>query len=208
MKTHSLFLGILLIIVSLPSCKPKEERTPLIPMEDFFRDAEKAAFRISPNGQMIIFRAPHMGRMNVFIQKLGDTVAVPITHETERSIYNAFWESNDRIIYTKDIGGNENMHVLSVKPDGTGLTDHTPFEKARADVVDILEDRPDELLIQDNLRDPRVFDVYLLNAATNELKMVAQNPGNITGWVTDHDGKIRAAVTSDGVNTSLLYQEQ
>jgi dipeptidyl aminopeptidase/acylaminoacyl peptidase len=37
--------------------------------------------------------------------------------------------------------------------------------------------------------------------------MVAENPGNITGWVTDHDGKIRAAVTSDGVNTSLLYRE-
>ncbi len=176
-------------------------------MEDFFRDAEKAAFRISPNGQMIIFRAPHMGRMNVFVQKLGDTAAIPVTHETERSIYNAFWESDDRIIFTKDIGGNENMHVLSVKPDGTGLTDHTPFEKARADVVDILEDKPDELLIQHNLRNPEVFDVYLLNTATNEMKMVAENPGNITGWVTDHDGKIRAAVTSDGVNTSLLYRD-
>jgi len=207
MKTNSMFLGILLIIVSFTSCKPKEERAPLIPMENFFKDAEKAAFRISPNGQMIIFRAPHMGRMNVFIQKLGDTTAIPITHETDRSIYNAFWESDDRIIYTKDIGGNENMHVLSVKPDGTGLTDHTPFEKARADVVDILEDRPNELLIQDNLRNPQVFDVYLLNTATNELKMVAENPGNITGWVTDHDGKIRAAVTSDGVNTSLLYRD-
>ncbi len=37
--------------------------------------------------------------------------------------------------------------------------------------------------------------------------MVAENPGNITGWITDHDGKIRAAVTTDGVNTSLLYRE-
>ena len=207
MKKITLFPVILLIILSFFGCKPKEERPPLIPMEDFFRDAEKAAFRISPNGQMIIFRAPHMGRMNVFVQKLGDTAATPVTHETERSIYNAFWESDDRIIFTKDIGGNENMHVLSVKPDGTGLTDHTPFEKARADVVDILEDKPDELLIQHNLRNPEVFDVYLLNTATNEMKMVAENPGNITGWVTDHDGKIRAAVTSDGVNTSLLYRD-
>jgi dipeptidyl aminopeptidase/acylaminoacyl peptidase len=29
----------------------------------------------------------------------------------------------------------------------------------------------------------------------------------LTSWITDHDGKIRAAVTSDGVNTSLLYRE-
>jgi len=208
MKRNLLIPGILLLMISFNSCKPKEEKAQLVPMEDFFKDPEKASYRISPNGQMIIFRAPHMGRMNVFVQKLGDTAAMPITHETERSIYNAFWESDDRIIYTKDIGGNENMHVLSVKPDGSGLTDHTPFEKVRADVVDILEEKPDELLIQHNQRNPQIFDVYLLNTATNEMKMVAENPGNISGWVTDHDGKIRAAVTSDGVNTSLLYREK
>ncbi len=206
MKKNLMFLGIVLII-SFCSCKPKAELAPVIAMEDFFKDPEKASYRISPNGQMIIFRAPHMGRMNVFVQKLGDTTATPITQETERSIYSAFWESDDRIIYTKDIGGNENMHVLSVKPDGSGLTDHTPFDKTRAEVVDILEERPDELLIQHNQRNPQVFDVYLLNTATNEMVMVAENPGNVTGWVTDHDGKIRVAVTSDGVNTSILYRE-
>ncbi len=207
MKKSLMFLGMVLIIISFFSCKPKVERAPVIAMEDFFKDPEKASYRISPNGQMILFRAPHMGRMNIFVQNLGDTTATPITHETERSIYSAFWESDDRIIYTKDIGGNENMHVLSVKPDGSGLTDHTPFDKTRAVVVDILEERPDELLIQHNQRNPQVFDVYLLNTATNELVMVAENPGNITGWITDHDGRIRAAVTSDGVNTSLLYRE-
>ena len=167
MKKNLMFLGIVLII-SFCSCKPKAELAPVIAMEDFFKDPEKASYRISPNGQMIIFRAPHMGRMNVFVQKLGDTTATPITHETERSIYSAFWESDDRIIYTKDIGGNENMHVLSVKPDGSGLTDHTPFDKTRAEVVDILEERPDELLIQHNQRNPQVFDVYLLNTVTND----------------------------------------
>ncbi len=207
MKTNLMYLVITLIIISFVSCKPKEERATLLPLEDFFKDPEKAAYRISPNGQMILFRAPHLGRMNVFVQKLGDTTATPITNETERSIYNAFWESDDRIIFTKDIGGNENMHVLSVKPDGSGLIDHTPFDNARAEVVDILEERPDELLVQHNQRNPQVFDVYLLNTSTNEMLMVAENPGNITGWITDHDGKIRAAVTSDGVNTSLLYRE-
>ena len=35
----------------------------------------------------------------------------------------------------------------------------------------------------------------------------AENPGNISEWFTDHDGKIRAAITTDGVNSSLLYRE-
>jgi len=207
MKTKLLLLFLMVCPLLCWNCKQKENRAELVPLEDFFKDAEKAGYRISPNGEMIIFRAPHMGRMNVFVQKLGDTTALAITHETDRSIYDAFWESDNRIIYVKDIGGNENKHVLSVKPDGSGLMDHTPFDKVRSEVVDILKDRPDELLIQNNQRNPQVFDVYLLNAATNELKMVAENPGNITGWITDHDGKIRAAATSDGVNTSLLYRE-
>lgn len=207
MKTNLILALIMFIMVGFTSCKPKEQPVVVIPMEDFFRDTEKAGYRISPNGEMIIFRAPYMGRMNVFVQKLGDTTAVPLTQETERSIYDAFWESDDRIIFTKDTGGDENMHVLSVKSDGSGLVDHTPFEKVRSEVIDILEDTPDELLIANNKRNPQLFDVYLLNTVSGELKMVAENPGNITSWITDHNGKIRAAVTSDGVNTSVLYRE-
>jgi dipeptidyl aminopeptidase/acylaminoacyl peptidase len=201
----------LLFIAIFSGCKTeetvvKEEPAPPIAVEDFFKDPEKAGFRISPNGEMIIFRAPHKGRMNVFYQKLGDTTATPLTHETERSIYNAEWESDDRIIYVKDIGGDENTHILSVKPDGTGLVDHTPFENVQASIIDILEERPNELLIQHNKRNAEIFDVYLLNTSTGKMNLVAENPGNITGWFTDHDGKIRAAVTTDGVNSSLLFR--
>ena len=205
-------IGILLLLCLVFSAckegeKKPEERASIVPLQDFFRDAEKQAYRISPNGERIIFRAPHMGRMNVFVQKLGDTTATPITHETERSLYDAFWESDDRIIFVKDVGGDENTHILSIKPDGSDLKDHIPFKKVRADVIDVLEDRPNEVLIQHNKRDAEIFDVYLLNLNTGESKMVAQNPGNITGWITDHNGKIRAAVTTDGVNSSLLYRE-
>lgn len=208
MRRTSLLL--LLLCILLYACKPEEKKTEqrasIVPLEDFFKDPEKAAYRISPDGQRIIFRAPHMGRMNVFIQNLGDTAATPLTHETERNLYDAYWESNERILFVKDVGGDENTHILSVKPDGSDLKDHTPFEKVQASVIDILEDKPNEILLQHNKRNPQIFDVYWLNLATGETKMVAENPGNITGWITDHDGKIRAATTSDGVNTSVLYR--
>jgi dipeptidyl aminopeptidase/acylaminoacyl peptidase len=73
--------------------------------------------------------------------------------------------------------------------------------------VDPLDDRPNELLIQHNQRNPQIFDVYLLNTANGKMTMAAKNPGNITGWVTDHEGKIRAAVSADGVNNSVLFRE-
>src|SRR5690606_6227423 len=118
-----------------------QQPAPRLALEDFFKDPVKAQFRISPNGEQIIFLGPHQGRRNVFVQQLGDTSAVPITGESERSIYDAFWESDQRIIYVKDVGGDENLHIISVKPDGSGLVDHTPFAGVRSGVLDILEDR-------------------------------------------------------------------
>lgn len=210
MKKSTAFLSGLLFLAF--GCKTEEkviQESPaaVVAMEDFFKDPQTAGYRISPNGEWILYRAPHAGRMNVFVQKLGDTTATPITAETERSIYNAEWESDERIIYVKDIGGDENTHILSIKPDGTGQTDHTKFEKVRASIVDMLDDRPNELLIQHNKRNPQFFDVYLLNTSTGEMKMVAENPGNVTEWLTDHEGKIRAAVQTDGVNSHLLFRE-
>src|SRR5882672_8660411 len=117
----------------IAACQPAEKRTEskadIVPLKDFFRDPEKAAYRISPNGEYIMYRAPHMGRMNVFVQKLGDTTATPITHETERSIGNAVWETDNTIIYIKDFGGDENYHVVAVNRDGSNLRDLTPWPK-------------------------------------------------------------------------------
>lgn len=212
MKNYLKLVVTTIAFVVIYACSPSEKKGDTKPadpvvLEDFFKDPKTGQYRISPDGEKIIYLAPYKGRKNVFVRKLNDTIATPLTSETERSIYDAFWESNDRIVFVKDKGGDENLHILSVKPDGSDLKDHTPFEKVRSQVLDILEDRPDEMLIESNKRNPQIFDVYLLNTKSNEMKMVAENPGDITGWITDHDGKIRAAIKTDGVNTSLLYRE-
>lgn len=53
---------------------------------------------------------------------------------------------------------------------------------------------------------PQVFDVYRINVNTGETQMVAENPGNYTGWATDWDGKLRIAITTDGVNSTLMFR--
>ena len=45
-----------------------------------------------------------------------------------------------------------------------------------------------------NRRDSTVFDVYRVNVVTGDTTMIARNPGNITGWLADHHGRIRAAL--------------
>ena len=178
-----------------------------IPLRDFFRNPEQTGHQISEDGKYISWVAPYERRLNVFVRPFAGGEAVRVTSETARSIAGYFWKG-DRIIYVKDFGGDENFHVVSVDLKGGDLKDLTPGEKLRANIVDILYDDPQHLLLSHNRRDPKVFDVFRVNVRTGEEKLVAQNPGNITAWEADHNGKLRAAVTTDGVNTSLLYRER
>ena len=176
-------------------------------VRDFFRNPEQSGFQISPNGKYISFMQPWKGRMNIFVRTVGsDAAPLRVTSEEARDISGYFWKGDDHILFAKDFGGDENFHVVSVGRDGKGLKDLTPYPKVRAQIVDDLEDNKDEILVSHNKRDPEVFDVYRVNVKSGAEKLVAKNPGNIQGWITDHDGKVRAATTSDGVNTSLLYR--
>jgi dipeptidyl aminopeptidase/acylaminoacyl peptidase len=95
-----------------------------------------------------------------------------------------------------------------VNADGSEVRDLTPFKDVRVTIIDRLEDIEDEVLIGMNRRDPRLFDVYRLNLASGDLTLIEENPGDIEGWLTDHDGKLRVAMRTDGVNTSLLYRDR
>jgi len=206
MKFFSSLALLALLTLLLP--RPARADDPLIPMEDFFRNPEQSGFQLSPNGEYISFMKPWERRMNIFIQKIGAEEAVRVTSATERDIPAYFWSGNDRIVYLQDRGGDENYRLYAVSTDGTESRELTPFENTRVTIVDSLEEQDDFILIGMNRRDQRLFDVYRLNLETGELTLLEENPGDIAGWMTDHDGKLRVAVRSDGVNTSLLYRDK
>lgn len=206
MKLFSSIALLALLTLLLP--RPARADKPLIPMEDFFRNPEQSGFQLSPNGEYISFMKPWERRMNIFVQKIGAEEAVRVTSATERDIPAYFWSGNDRIVYLQDRGGDENYRLYAVSSDGTESRELTPFENTRVTIVDSLEEQDDFLLIGMNRRDQRLFDVYRLNLATGDLTLLEENPGDIAGWMTDHDGKLRVAVRSDGVNTSLLYRDK
>jgi len=175
-----------------------------IPLRDFFRNPEKASFEVSPDGAHISFMQPYQRRMNVFVQPRAGGEAVRVTAETERDVAGYFWKGPRRIVFMKDFKGDENYHIVAVSIDGSNLVDLTPFDKVRVELVDVRPDHDDEMIIALNRRDPEVFDAYRLDLVSGKLTLLAENPGNITGWVTDHEGRIRIAAVTDGVNASLL----
>ena len=183
-----------------------ENKAPLIPMEDFFRNPEKSSFNISPDGNHIAYMKPWKSRMNVFVMDMITKKEARLTSSQERGVYGFAWLTNKRIGYIKDEGGNENMHFYAVNIDKSNEIDLTPFENVQARIIDDLEDDPNHIIIGLNKRNPQIHDPYRINVNDGKMDMIAENPGNISEWMTDHDGKLRIAITSDGVNTSILHR--
>lgn len=204
-----LFGGFVLFFV-IGACSPKKENgnavAPVIAMENFFRNPENAYFILSPSGEQIAFTKPVNSRMNIFATQIGSNDTVQLTALEDRDISGYFWKSDSLIVYIRDNGGDENYHLFSVNVGTQKQADLTPFPKVSVQIVDALVDKPNEILVGMNKENPELFDVYHLNIETGELKMEAKNPGGVINWITDHDGTIRVAVQSDGVNQVLLYR--
>ena len=192
-----------------PSVSPAEAKNPAlppkIPMRDFFKNPVSRGYDLSPDGQTISFLQPWASRMNIWIRPIAGGEAKRLTSEKDRDIQSYAWKGNGFVIYGQDNKGDENFHLKRVDMKTGEVKDLTPFPKVRAELIDDLEDISEsDVLATMNKRNPEIFDAYRINVGTGEMKMVAENPGKVTQWVTDHAGRLRGAITSDGVNTSLL----
>ena len=199
---------LILGIMTITTHNAAAELAELIPLRDFFRNPVESGHSLSPNGEFIGFLKPWKSRMNIFVQKIGEDEAQRVTSVTERDIPGFFWATDNRLVYSLDEGGDENYHVFAVNRDGSNLLDLTPFKETRGSVIDDLRDDPDHMLIKHNERDKRTFDVFRVNVNTAETELLVKNPGNLVSFLADHDGKLRVATSTDGVNTSVLYREQ
>lgn len=197
-------IGLLSLITDISLAQTVQQ----IPLRDFFKNPEKKSFEISPDGKYISFLAPYENRMNIFVQKANGGTPIQITHVKDRDIAGYAWKGNDHLVYFRDFGGDENYHAFSITKEGKNEKDLTPYDSVQALPIDFLEKNETDLLVKMNKTNKELFDVYRLNAATGEIKLVAQNPGNIQTWFTDHNGNVRLAITTDGVNQSMLYRKQ
>ncbi|MCB0791717.1 MAG: S9 family peptidase [Flavobacteriales bacterium] len=185
-----------------------ETAPPEIDMKLFFKNPDKATFRISPDGNFISYRAPWHNRMNLFVRPIGDTSVVQVTHDTIRDVGGYFWKG-DRLLYARDINGDENFIVFSASRDGQDVKPLTPEHGVRAGIIDDLKDvagMERSVIIQMNQRNPQVFDPYLVNIETGKMEQLVDNKDNYESWMTDHDGVIRIATKSDGVTNKVFYR--
>ena len=203
-----LLSAILITVSACTSKTEKEEKPPLVALEDFFKNADKTGWQISPDGEYISYRSSYLGRMNVFVRRISDSAGIPVTFDSVRPIFQYQWKGN-RILYLQDVGGDENFQLFSVSIDGKDQKALTPFPKVRTMILNDLRYVPGkekEVMIQMNKRDARYFDPYSINIESGELKELYKNDKNFESWYTDHNGVIRLATKTDGVNITLYHR--
>lgn len=166
----------------------------LIPRSVIFGNPDRAQPRISPDGKQLSFLAAVNGVLNVWVGPADKPdAAKPVTHDTKRGIRQYLWAyDNQHIIYLQDTGGDENWRVYSVDLAKGETRDLTPFEKVAARIEGVSEKFPGEILVGLNKDNPQLHDLYRIQLATGEMKLVIKNSGFV-GFVVDNTWQVRFA---------------
>lgn len=131
-------------------------------------------------------------------------MATSFTDYSVRGDY--FWTYNNEIVFSQDIIALDEYRMFSVDLSTFKVRTLISQEKVRTFLLSRNKQEPDIVTIRMNKRDPAIFDVYRLNIKNGELTPYLINPGNLTEWYPDEDGKIRLVTASDGVNKTILYR--
>src|SRR5258708_6256449 len=181
----------------------EKSTSPVSPREVVFGNPGRADPQISAEGTHLGYLAQLDGVLNVWIRSLGKTVARAVAADKHRGIRNFLWQyDNQHILYTQDVGGDENWRLYQTDIATKQTKDLTPFEKVRVDIVAYEWSSPDTILVQMNQRDAKVFDVHRIDLKTRKVELDTQNPGDVASWQADNALLIRAAqVTTDDGGT-------
>ncbi|HMN69991.1 MAG TPA: hypothetical protein PKC28_15725, partial [Bdellovibrionales bacterium] len=201
-----------LILFVAAGCSTSSKKSPQfktareMPVEAFFQNPVLYGYRVSPDGKTMALLKPWKSRLNIFVHPAGKPKDLKqVTFIEERDIDGIHWKGNDHVLYTRDTGGDENTHVYSTNVRTGETKDLTPYPKVRADIEDDLEElSPTDILVTHNQRDPEYFDLYRLNVATGDAKLIGKNDKKYEQWLTDHTGEVRGGVQSDGVNKAVF----
>ena len=187
----------------------KEEKAladaPLIPRDVLFGNPQRAQARLSHDGKWISFQAPVDNVMNIWVAPVDDiSKAQPVTDEKVRPIPGYSWAyDNKHILYIQDKNGDENYHLYATNVATRETKDLTPIEGVRAEIQEVSDRFPNEILVGLNDRDPRYHDIWKINIETGEKQLVQQNSG-VAGYLTDDDFKVRLAMNYTPTGGQIL----
>ncbi|MBD3749778.1 MAG: S9 family peptidase [Sphingobacteriales bacterium] len=195
----------IIICALLFGCKPNV-KVDKISADIFFREAEKSAFKISPDGKYLSYLKPYKGKLNIFVEDIERKKNIQVTICESSGVKYYLWAGNEELFYVQDKGNDGNYQAFTVSKDGKVTHQIKTSPKTKIEIIDGIRNDNRYLLIALNEQNPEFFDVYKLDIKTGQKTLEIKNPGNIVEWISDNNGSVRLAIGSDGVNETLYFR--
>jgi len=193
----------------LSALKDLETGTFAYSVKDYFQKPSKYAFKFSPNGDYVSYRErDENGKGHVYIKNTKTDEVTQIIVEGEELIRGYGWANDEKVIFVKDKGGDENYHLFVASLNGGDEKDLTPFDGVRVMIVNSLKDQKDHMIIQMNKNNPEVFEPYKININSGEIEQLYENkdPENpISGYDFDKDGNLKSFTKQQNGTEYVVY---
>lgn len=206
---RSLFFLLSVVVLSMPLVA---DDVPLIPRDVLLGNPDRVAPQISPDGKFLAFVAPDdKNVLQVWVRPIASKEAKKLTNDPKRGIRQYSWcYDNKHLSYMQDTDGDENFHLYAVDVATGSTRELTPHKGVRVQGLHLDDKFPGTILIGMNRRSPQLFDMYSIDIATGQEKLVAENRGDILAWFADDNMKIRAAqaMKPDGTKQLLVRKAE
>ena len=180
-------------------------------VEDYFQKPKQSSFEFSPNGQYLSYREKdENGKNHVYVKHTETDKITRVIEEDENLVRGYEWANNNRLIYVKDNGGDENYHLFAVDIDGKNSTELTPYDGVKVMIINNLEDQENHMIILMNKDNAEIFEPYKININDGGIEKLYSNedPQNpISNYDFDKDGNLKAYTQQqNGTEYVMFYR--
>ncbi|HSG44780.1 MAG TPA: S9 family peptidase [Anaerolineales bacterium] len=134
----------------------------------------------SPDGKKVSFLTDITGVPQAWVVDIEGGWPDQLTFETERVSEAVFSPTNDYLVFSRDVGGNENAQIFLVNADGSGERKLTNADDAMH-IFGAWSKDGKQIAFTANRRDKSKFDIYVQNINEDEARLVWEN--NIPGFL-------------------------
>nr|WP_315035343.1 S9 family peptidase [uncultured Chryseobacterium sp.] len=180
-------------------------------VEDFFGKPKVSGFEISPDGMFLSYTEKDENKKNnVYVKNVETGKITKAIEEKEDLIRNYGWVNKNYLFFTKDKGGNENIHLYITDINGKKIKDLTPFEGVKVGYYNFIRDT-DFVIVTMNKNNRQVFDLYKINYLTGETIPLYENKDSktpVSGYILDQEGHLRGyTILENGVARKTYYKD-
>lgn len=167
-------------------------------IDQFMATTSITGASFSADEKRILFSSNASGIFNVYSQPVaGGAPEALTTSSTDSNYAVGYFPADNRLLFTRDQGGNENNHLYVRELDGSEK-DLTPGDKLKANFAGWLPDGSG-FYVTTNERDPKFFDLYQLDAKTYARTLVYKNETGMEISEISRDGRW---IAFDKINTT------